>query len=252
MWSSSRRGFPEEQIQDSAVAFSNARGGVILVGVRDDGDVAGRVLDAGTEDDIHQALQAARDIGRYGISQVDVEGRGVCVISIARRREGFAQSSKGVVKVRRGTRDDPLFGTELVVFATARTMHRYELVALDAGLDVIDPGLRASVARTMGWTRATPGRLRDAHLVDGDRLTVVGALYLTGRPDELLGKAFVELQRFSDDDTIDYDQRREIRGSLPQVLTSTVEAILEALGSELVVLGTRSVRAAALARGRAA
>jgi ATP-dependent DNA helicase RecG len=234
-----KTGVSGEQIQDSAVAFSNARGGVILVGVRDDGEVAGRVLDAGTEDDIHQALQAARDIGRYGVSQVDVEGRGVCVISIARRREGFAQTSKGVVKVRRGTRDDPLFGTELVVFATARTMHRYELVAIDAGLEAIDPALRASVARTMGWTRASPGRLREAHLVDGDRLTVAGALYLTGRPDELLGKAFVELQRFSDDDTIDYDQRREIRGPLPGVLTSTVEAIVEALGSELVVLGTR-------------
>jgi predicted HTH transcriptional regulator len=54
-----KTGVSGEQIQDSAVAFSNARGGVILVGVRDDGEVAGRVLDAGTEDDIHQALQAA-------------------------------------------------------------------------------------------------------------------------------------------------------------------------------------------------
>lgn len=48
-----------EQIQDTAVAFSNADGGVILIGVRDNGEIAGRALDAGTEDDIHQALQAA-------------------------------------------------------------------------------------------------------------------------------------------------------------------------------------------------
>jgi ATP-dependent DNA helicase RecG len=247
-----RRAFPGEsdavefktgvsggQIQDSAVAFSNASGGVILVGVRDDGEVAGRALDAGTEDDIHQALQAARDIGRYGISQVDVEGRPVCVIAIARRREGFAQTSNGVVKVRRGTRDDPLFGSELVVFATARTMHRYERVKLQAGLELIDPGLRASLAHVMGWSRTTAGRLEEAHLVDGGQLTVAGALYLTRRPDELLGKVFVEVQRFAGDKTIDYEQRRELRGPLPELLTATVAAIVDALGTELVVLGTR-------------
>ena len=162
----------------------------------------------------------------------------MCVIAIARRREGFAQTSKGVVKVRRGTRDDPLFGSELVVFATARTMHRYERVKLQAGLELIDPGRRVSLARVMGWSRATAARLEEAHLVDGGQLTVAGALYLTRRPDELLGKAFVEVQRFADDKTIDYEQRRELRGPLPDVLTATVTAIVDALGSELVVLGT--------------
>ena len=103
------------------MAFSNADGGVMLVGVRDDGEIAGRPLDAGTEDAIHQAIGNARDPGRYGLAQVDVDGRPVCVISIARRREGFAQTSGGVVKVRRGTRDDPLFGVELVRFANERT-----------------------------------------------------------------------------------------------------------------------------------
>jgi ATP-dependent DNA helicase RecG len=234
-----KTGVSGEQIQDTAVAFSNADGGVILIGVRDDGEIAGRTLDAGTEDDIHQALQAARDIGRYGVSEVDVEGRPLCVIGLARRREGFAQTSKGVVKVRRGTRDDPLFGGELVACATARTMHRYESVALKAGVDAIDPGLRASVARAMGWPRATPTRLGEARLLDGDHLTVAGALYLTRSPDELLGKAYVELQRFADDATIDYEQRRELRGSLPRVLTDTVAAVVDALGSELVVLGTQ-------------
>lgn len=234
-----KTGVSGEQIPDSAVAFSNAEGGVILVGVRDDGEIAGRVLDAGTEDDIHQALQAARDIGRYEISQVDVDGRPVVVVAIARRREGFAQTSKGVVKVRRGTRDDPLFGSELVVFATARTMHRYESVTLEVGMDVVDPGLRASLARMMGWSRATATRLEEARLVDEGRLTVAGALYLTRRPDELLGKTYVELQRFADDTTIDYEQRRELHGSIPQLLTDTVAAIVDALGSELVVLGTR-------------
>jgi hypothetical protein len=89
---------------------------VVLIGVQDDGAIAARALDAGTQDDIHRAMQAARDVGRYGLSQLDVDGKPVTVLSIARRREGFAQTSAGVVRVRRGTRDDPLFGAELVRF----------------------------------------------------------------------------------------------------------------------------------------
>jgi len=49
-----------EQLQNTAVAFSNTDGGVILAGVRDDGSIAARALDAGTRDDIHRAMRAAR------------------------------------------------------------------------------------------------------------------------------------------------------------------------------------------------
>jgi predicted HTH transcriptional regulator len=108
-----KRGTSMEQLQNTAVAFSNADGGVLLIGVQDDGAIAARALDAGTQDDIHRAMQAARDVGRYGLSQLDVDGKPVTVLSLARRREGFAQTSAGVVRVRRGTRDDPLFGAEL-------------------------------------------------------------------------------------------------------------------------------------------
>src|SRR5262249_22938712 len=103
-----KQGTSQEQLQNTAVAFSNADGGVILIGVRDDGSIAARALDAGTQDDIHRAMQAARDIGRYSIGAVDIEGKPVVVVSVARRRDGFAQTSSGVVRVRRGTRDDPL------------------------------------------------------------------------------------------------------------------------------------------------
>ena len=43
-----KRGTSIEQLQSTAVAFSNAEGGVILIGVRDDGSIAARGLDAGT------------------------------------------------------------------------------------------------------------------------------------------------------------------------------------------------------------
>jgi predicted HTH transcriptional regulator len=86
-----KRGTSIEQLQSTAVAFSNAEGGVILIGVRDDGSIAARVLDAGTQDDIHQA-KAARDVARYSLHELQVDAKPVCVVSIAQRHEGFAQA----------------------------------------------------------------------------------------------------------------------------------------------------------------
>jgi ATP-dependent DNA helicase RecG len=247
-----REAFPEEgqfvefkagvsgtQLQDTAVAFSNADGGVVLIGVRDDGELLGRMLDAGTQDDIHRAVQSARDVGRYSIAQVDVDGRAVCVLSVARRREGFAQTSSGVVRVRRGSRDDPLFGAELVRFANERTASRYESTPVDIRLDAVDPALRAELAKAMRWDRASADRLRDAELANDGRLTVAGALYLLTDPGQALGKAHVELRRFADDTTARYDRREELRGPLHRVHEAAVDRILDELGTELVVLGVR-------------
>jgi ATP-dependent DNA helicase RecG len=234
-----KTGVSSTQLQETAVAFSNADGGVVLIGVRDDGEPVGRPLDSGTQDDIHRAMQCVRDVGRYSIAQLDVAGRAVCVLAVARRREGFAQTSGGVIKVRRGSRDDPLFGAELVRFANERTASRYESTRVRAGLRSIDPKLRAGLARAMRWERASADRLRETEFVDGDRLTVAGALYLLRDPGDVLGKSHVELRRFADDATREYDRREEIRGPLQDLLTTTVERIMSELGTELVVLGVR-------------
>jgi len=233
-----KTGIGSAQLQDTAVAFSNAEGGVVLIGVRDDGTIAGRALDAGTQDDIHRVMQTVRDVGRYSVAQVAVEGQVVSVLSIARRREGFAQTSGGVVKVRRGTRDDPLFGMELVRFANERTASRYEATQV-ASVRTIDSGLRAELASAMRWERATAERLREADLArDGD-LTVAGALYLLRDPGSVLGKAHVELRRFPDDASPHYDRREVLRGPIHRVHSATVERIMDELGTELVVLGVR-------------
>jgi len=234
-----KRGTSMQELQNTAVAFSNAEGGVVLIGVGDDGSITARALDAGTQDDIHRAMQAARDVGRYAIGQVDVDGKAVTLLSVARRRDGFAQTSSGVVRVRRGTRDDPLFGAELVRFANERTSSRYETTAIKAALDDITPALRGEIGRALSLSPATAERLRIAELAIDDRLTVAGALYLLADPASVLGKAFVEVLRYPDETTIDYDRRDEIRGPAHHVLRRTVERIVDELGVEMVVLGAR-------------
>lgn len=234
-----KTGISGKDLQNTAVAFSNTDGGIVLIGVTDDGAVRGRAVDAGTQDDIHRAMHEARDVGRYSISQVDVDGVPVTILAIERRHEGFAQTSQGVPRVRRGSRDDALFGTELVRFLNERTASRYETTTLDVAAASMSSSLRREVADAFGWRRATLERLREAELVSGDALTVAGALYLLENPGAKLGKAHVEVLRYADDATIDYDRREEIVGPVHRVLVSAVDRVMDQLGTQLVVLGVR-------------
>jgi ATP-dependent DNA helicase RecG len=234
-----KRGVSQEQLQNTAVAMSNADGGVILIGVSDDGTVVGRALDTGTQDDLHQAMQAARDVGRYNLHELDVDGKPVSVVAVARRREGFAQTSGGVVRIRRGTRDDPLYGAELVRFVNERTSSRYESTGVGVPIADVTASLRREIGDGLLWSGVTAGRLRDAGMATDDELTVAGALYMLEDPADRLGKAFVELLRFPDDHSADYDRREELRGPIHRLLRRVVDRLMDELGTELVVLGVQ-------------
>lgn len=235
-----KSGIGRDPLQETVVAFSNADGGVILIGVSDDGEIVGRELDSGTADTIHQVMRDIHDPGRYSLHRASIDGRPVIAVSVARRQEGFAQMSSGIVRIRKGTRDEPLFGSELQHFINQRSSTRYELTQTGVPFASVDESLLSEFEAAFAWG---PDNVRDrleeqGFLVAG-HLSVAGVLYLTRDPGESLGKTHVELLRYRDDDTVDYDLRVEIKGSLPHQLQDSVERILDELGTELVVLGVR-------------
>lgn len=236
-----KSGFNRTAVQEAAVAFANADGGVILIGVDDTGGIVGRELLPGLLDDIHQAIREARDPGRYAVYELDVDGRPTVVLSVARRVEGFSQTSSGRVLVRRGTMKVALFGPELARFINERSLQRFEETEAGLTLDEADSDLVAELAPTFGWSRDVPERLAEHGLLlrdGGDRLTIAGGLYLLRDPAERLGKTFIEVLRFPADGA-DYDRRLEIRGPLHMQLQRAVDEVMRELGSELVVLGVR-------------
>jgi ATP-dependent DNA helicase RecG len=248
-----RRAFPEEgpyvefktgmsrtQLQETVVAFSNADGGIVLIGIADDGEILGRRLDAGTEDAIHQIMRDVHDPGRYSIHDLLVEGRPLTVLSVARREDGFSQVSNGVVRVRKGTRDEALFGAELQHFINARAATRYELMPTRLPTETADPGLLDALASAFGWSGPDlDERLMENGFATEGRLTVAGALYLLPKPGDALGKAHIEVLRYRDDKTVNYDRRVSVEGPLAAQLENAVRLLEDELGTELVVLGAR-------------
>ena len=236
-----KRGFNRTAVQEAVVAFSNANGGVILIGVDDGGTIVGRELSPNLLDEIHRSIGEARDPGRYSVHALDVDGKPVVVVAVARRVEGFSQTSSGRVLVRRGTMKVALFGGELTHFINARTLHRFEETEADVALDGADAELLSELAAAFGWSQDVPERLAEQGLAvrNGQRrLTVAGALYLLPDPAEQLGKAFIEVLRFPAEGA-EYDRRLEVRGPLHHQLQRAVDEVTSELGSELVVLGVR-------------
>ena len=238
-----KQGIPEEKVREAVGAFSNADGGVVLLGVRDDGTVTGLDVTGETEARVHRLVLGLHDPGRYLLHRLSVSDRTVLVISVQRRRDGFTQLADGRVLLRRGAMNSPLFGAELRAFVSSRSLSRFEGTPVRVELSDADDGLLERVRAAYGWSNAANvDRLHEAGLVEGlgesPRLTVAGALSLTNDPATVLGKAYVEIFRFRGG-TTSYDKRVEVRGPIDHQVAQTVQEVMDELGSDMVILGVR-------------
>lgn len=238
-----KQGLPETKLREAIVAFSNTDGGVVLLGVRDDGQVQGITSDGETIAKIHRSVAGVRNPGRYDVRSLLIGDRTILVLSVRRRREGFAQMQDGRILVRRGAMNAPVFDTELARFISQRALTRFESTPVEATLDDADGVLIARLRGAYGWsTDHLADRLAEAGLLeigdDAAHLTVAGALYLLPRPAEVLGKAYVEVFRYRDESGT-YDRRLEIDGPVDQQVEQTTRELMAELGSDVVVLGVR-------------
>lgn len=237
-----KKGAGRGPVTESVVSFSNTDGGVILIGVSNDGEIVGRELTQGLEDDLHEMVGHVRDPGRYSIASLLVEGRAITVLAVAKRSEGFAQTSSGRVLVRRGTLDVPLFGAELREFLNARSLERFETTDTGIPLNQAPTALVRSVADAFKWSgpASFPERLAEHGLaiqsVTGFNLTVAGALHLLANPTEKLGKTYIEVLRYREGAQT-YDRRIQIEGPLRKQVERATQLIADEIGDEVVVLG---------------
>jgi len=237
-----KKGAGRESITDSVVSFSNTDGGVILIGVDNDGAIVGRELTQGLEDDLHEMIGYVSNAGRYSIHPLEVDGIGITVLAVAKRREGFAQTSTGRVLVRLGTRDTALFGADLQRFLNEQSLEHFESTDTQIPLGAASKALVRRVAEAFQWTdsAAFPERLRECGLSTrssaGYTLTVAGGLHLLSKPEEKLGKAYVEVLRYREG-VENYDRRVQIGGPLREQVERTTQLISDEIGNEVVVLG---------------
>jgi ATP-dependent DNA helicase RecG len=161
-----KQGLSGRKIQEAAVAFSNAQGGVVLIGVGPDGRVTGLPEPGEKSRQLHQALHDACNLGRFDVHRLSVDGRSVLVLGIDRRHEGFAQTSDGVVRIRRGASNPALIGPELSRFVASRAFSSFESTATGLDLGTADAALLERLRVAFGWPEHDVAeRLREVGLV---------------------------------------------------------------------------------------
>jgi ATP-dependent DNA helicase RecG len=237
-----KQGLGIDAIRQAVTAFSNTEGGVIVLGVANDGTIHGHTLTGEGEARIHRLMSEVHNAGRYDYHSIPIADKPVTFLAVDRRREGFAQDTDGAVRVRRGASNVPLFGAALTAFMSERRLERFEATPTEVSVEEADEALLDRVAAAWAWgSDARVDRLVEHGLAERGRetsLTVAGVLYLLDDPASVLGKSYIEIYRFSHGDR-DYDKRTTIRGPLNVQVEDATNHVMGELGAELVVLGLR-------------
>lgn len=241
-----KQGVSVTRIQEAAVAFSNSDGGVYIIGITQDLRVVGVTQPGEKTKDIHQALRDARNPGRYDVHELVVGDKTVLVLAVARRHEGFAQTSGGAVLARRGASNVAFLGDELARFIARRSFQRFETTPTTATLDDADASLTDRLARAFGWLvdGDLASRLEEKGfaVADGQRLalTVAGGLLLLSNPQAVGGRPYVDIRRYAADEP-DPDKTWQIRGPADVQIEQATRMILEELGSVSAIVGVQRV-----------
>lgn len=241
-----KQGVSSQRVQETAVSFSNADGGVLIAGVAPDGRIVGVAQTGERMKDVHQALREVRNPGRYDVRELQVGSSRLLVVSVDRRREGFSQTSSGAVLVRRGASNVALLGAELSRFLSRRSFETFELTPTSATVNDAPAQLVARLAVAFGW--ATDGDLgvdlQNAGLaaVESGRevLTVAGTLLLLPDPAAIGGRPYIDVRRYSGDEP-DPDKTWEVRGPVDHQVEEATRSILEELGSVSAIVGVQRV-----------
>ena len=236
-----KTGASAKKLQEAIVAMSNTEGGTIFIGVTDDRRVVGRVRDQGTDDVVHEAALAAKNVGNYQISSATVDDVAIVVVDIDPRVDEVAQTSDGRVLKRQGARNVPVFGADLWALMSSRALRRYEHADSGVSPALVDASISDAVATRFEWASRDdfPVRWLERGLLHaGGNLTVAGALCLTD-PASTLGAAkfHIDLRSYEADDTTSYVRREIIAGPVQAQAEQATDWVLRDVGTELVVTG---------------
>ena len=242
-----KEGTSGEKLQEAIVAFSNAEGGVVMIGVDDRGKPTGKRLDEGTRKDLWEIINNIKSPGRVQIGPFTISNTEVTVISVEKRQQGVAQTSNGTLKVRKGKQNLTLSDDELVLLVSQRTQDAFDSSPSRWSLDDADPELLFSLCAALEMTPGLSDQdkedaLQERGLVmrqEGKALlTKAGALFLVREAPSEFGKCYIEVFRHGDDSDT-YDLRKEFRGNPVEQAESAVAWIDEQVGFDFVILGMK-------------
>ena len=218
-----------ESLATAFISFLNAEGGVLWLGIEDDGTVSGVT-------DVDAARQRVDQILANNVTpratafveQVEVGGKRLLKITLSRGLDRPYYTQRGQCYVRQNSGKRLASREEIRrMYMAVRSFYFDESVLTGTGLaDVELPVFDSFLAAAYGLTEDTERPeeelarlLRNLKCMAGDELTVAGALLFGRQPQRVLPTARVEFARF--EGTVAGEiilDRKTVEGRLPQQL----------------------------------
>lgn len=238
------------ELAETLVAFSNADGGVIYLGVDDQGLVTGQVFPEDFEALVEQAERQCRPPVIVEWRQLEIDGKFAYIGRIQRGPELHVLAD-GRVMVRTGSENRELSRAEVQQIVAARSFGDYEAEPVPgASRSDLDDAVLEEFMRV--WeerqghplTRPLEDLLCDmGWLLPDGRPTVAGLLLFGRNPTGFLPRCGVTFVRFTGEhvrrgeDGSGYGRRAEVTGPLAHVIQRVYEIVQEEIHLGAVVRG---------------
>ncbi len=239
-----------EAIAEHLVAFANADGGSLVLGLDDAGRPAARVYAEELEAALRAAQRLCRPVVVTGWEQIDAPGGPVYAVSVPRSPE-LHSLADGRVLVRAGSHNRPLGGEEIRQLAATKSSGDLEIESVagatraDLDDDVIAEYLAKREQRQRRVITHEPGDvLREIGAIDDSGCPTHSGLLLFGRqPQQFLPQAGLVFVRFAgteprgQDGLAGYGRREEVNGPLARVIENAWQIVWGEMSVGAVVKG---------------
>jgi ATP-dependent DNA helicase RecG len=242
---------PEPEIQllaETLVAFANADGGTILVGVDEDGQATGQAYGDEVEMAVRAAVRECRPLVEARWHEATAEGGAAFAIVVNRSPE-LHSLTDGRVLIRTGIENRPLSGGEIRQLAATKSTGDFEAEpAPGAQREDFDDEVIAEFAakwaerQQRDWTRSMDDLLTAMGALDEEgRPTVAGILLFASNPQAFLPQSgltfvkFVGTQPRGENGQLGYGRREEINGPLARIIQRAWQVVGEEMRTGAVV-----------------
>lgn len=239
-----------EAIAETLVAFANADGGMVVLGMGADGKLGDVLVEEDASDALQAALRLCRPPVHTNWSHQEVAGGTVVILQVDRATEAHSLWD-GRILVRKGSENRPVEGSEIAQLLTNRPQGDFELQEVagatreDLDDEVIDTYLEKRQERN---PRAMPlpkdRLLQQIGALTEERVPTVSGLLLFGKEPQLfMPQSRAIFVRFADTQprgpggSFGYGRREEFIGPLPKIIDRAWRVIWEEMDKRSVVRG---------------
>ena len=239
-----------DRLAETLVAFANADGGTILVGIGAGGQIASDLASHDLEASLLRAQMRCRPPVKTEWEAIETL-HGTVVAVVVPRSDELHTLQDGSILLRSGARNRRLSGEEIQQLAVSKGAGSFEEETVPrASIQDFDPDvigeyeLKRRQRKPRGEALSREELLLDSGALSPEgKVTVAGLLLFGQRPQVFLPQSGVVFVHFSGtqpggiSSPPGYSRREEFNGPLPRVIEQTWEVLWEEMRHEAVISG---------------